>query len=120
MKAYLKLSVLVLAAAAILSVPAGLPGADTVSHLTIRNNTTRTLHGVLWQGNDSAHVNHNGPEWQYGVLNPKSSAKADVPSCKFSFVLWDDKDLWHFEIHDCNSATMTVNSDKDDYHVTLK
>jgi len=119
MNAYFKRSMLGVAAL-ILSVPAGLPGADTVSHLTIKNNTNHTLHGVLWQGNDNVHANHNGPEWQYGTINAKGSAKADVPSCKFSFVLWDEKDLWHFEIHDCTSSTMTVNGESDSYYVKLK
>ena len=119
MKAYFKSSLLVLALA-FLTVTGTVGAADTSTHLTIKNNTAHVLHGVLWQGNDNPHQNHNGPEWQYGVLNPKASAKADVPSCKFSFVLWDDHDLWHFEIHDCSSPTLTINGDSDDYHVKLK
>lgn len=119
MKTYLKRSMLVFTAA-LVWIPGALFGADQASHLTIRNNTTHNLHGVLWQGNDSVHANHNGPEWQYGVINAKGSAKADVPSCKFSFVLWDDKWLWHYEIHDCNSTTLTITGDKDDNFIQLK
>ena len=27
---------------------------------------------------------------------------------------WDDKWLWHYEIHDGNSTTLTITGDKDD------
>ena len=105
--------------ATLLAVPGALAAADKSSTLTIKNNTNLTLHGVLWQG-DAVHLNHNGPEWQYGTISPKGNAKADVPSCKFSVVFWDDKDLWHFEIHDCHSETLTIGGKNDVNHVTLK
>jgi hypothetical protein len=118
MNNYLKRFLLVAVVAAF-SVPASFSAADSTK-LTLVNKTKFNLTAVLWQGNDSPHMNHNGPEWQAGALAPNGRATAAVPSCKFSLVFWNDHDLWHYEIHDCTSATLTINGVSDDAHVTLK
>ena len=119
MKTLFKRSMMVLAVALFSIVPATLPAAEKGSHLTVKNNTNRELLGMMWM-DEKVHLNHVGGDWQYGTLSKKGSLKFDVPVCKFSFVMWDGSDLWHFEVHDCNSSTMTINGDDDSYHVKLK
>lgn len=76
--------------------------------LKVINKTGRTVVAFLFQDD---HPNLDPDEGvQFGVLKNGESAIAHVPNCTFEILLVDKEDVWHWELHDCKSPSITFTS----------
>lgn len=73
--------------------------------LTVINKTGRTVTAFLFT-DDAVHDDEHGGA-QFGTLKNGQSAVAHVPTCKFSILLVDGEDIWHWELHDCTTPSIT-------------
>jgi hypothetical protein len=92
-----------LAAVLLSSAPAA---AGTGADLKIHNETGTNVEVYIFE-DDSVHKDKaNGVH--SGDLKNHETGVAHVKACKFSVVLFHDKDAYHAEFHDCSVTDITI------------
>ena len=80
--------------------------AGTGADLKIHNNTGTNVEVYIFE-DDSVHKDKaNGTH--SGDLKNGEVGVAHVKACKFSVVLFHDKDAYHAEFHDCSVTDITI------------
>jgi len=104
------LSSLTFAATLSLALAAGNARSEAAGEdIKVHNNTGHEVAVFIFQ-EGGVHTDESGGT-QFATLKNGESAVAHVPDCDFSVLLVDDEDIWHAEMHDCNSTDLTFNAD---------
>ena len=98
-----------LAASLGLLLAANLASAKEGEDLNVHNKTGHTVDVFLLQ-DDHPHLDP-AEGVQFAHLANGESAVAHVPACHFGILLVDHEDVWHAELHDCNSTDLTFTVD---------
>ena len=80
--------------------------ADSGADLHIHNKTGTTVEVYIFE-DDSVHKDKKGGTHS-GDLKDGETGTAHVKTCKFSIVLFHDKDAYHAEFHDCKITDITI------------